>query len=76
MYVHAVDHALGMSLVHSHAQFPGVTFRNVICHSNFRKYDDVTPWCEALMYMHIPSSTSGKTLCTCTCDDILKSDRD
>ena len=34
-----------MSLVHT--QFPGVTFRNVICHINFCKYD-------ALMRMCIP----------------------
>ena len=43
----------------SHAQFPGVTFRNVICHCNFCKYDDVAPWCKAVC-MLIPSSTSEK----------------
>ena len=38
--------------------FPGVMFRNVVCHGNFYKYDNVdakwqsAPWREALMCMH------------------------
>ena len=42
----------------SHAQFPGVMFRNVIYHGNFSKYDAKRPWRKALMHMHISNLCS------------------
>ena len=52
-YILVASHALGMSLVH--AQFPPVTFRNVIkfCHGNFHMCDAK---CEAIMCTCISSS--------------------
>ena len=35
--------------------FLGVTFRNIVCHGNYRKYDNVDAWCKSLMRMRIPS---------------------
>lgn len=36
-------HALGMSLVT--LNFLGILFRNVVCHGDFSKYDDVDAKC-------------------------------
>ena len=43
-----------VSNVISHTQFPGVTFRNVICHSNFHKYDTKHYMAQDKMCMCIP----------------------
>ena len=39
----------------SHTHLPRVTFRNVICHSNYHKYGTKRPWHEA--HIRIPSIT-------------------
>ena len=54
-------HTSGMSLVT--LNFLGVTFRNIVCHGNFRKYD-VDAWHEVLMDMRIFIYLGGGGTCT------------
>ena len=67
--VHTLRHALGMSLVM--LIFLGVTFRNIVFYSNFRKYDGHLCICDWGLYVGSHGDSNSDTFRCGKCAEAL-----